>query len=66
MIAAAGKPLFEVHQGACADTVQMGVQTVGTVALNIAEVAIEARAPRALAFVKGFASILQQLRGRAT
>jgi hypothetical protein len=63
-IAAAGKPLFEVHNGACAETVATGVKTVGTVALNIAEIALETRVPRVLALVRGFAGILNQLRSR--
>jgi hypothetical protein len=62
-IAAAGKTLFEVHKGECEATVKTGVKTAGVVALNIAETALEVRAPKALALVKGFAALLQQLRG---
>jgi hypothetical protein len=64
MIAAAGRDLFEVHQGPCADTVRTGVKTAGAVALNIVEVALERRVPKVLALVKSFAGALQQLRGR--
>jgi hypothetical protein len=63
-IQAAGKELFEVHQGQCQQTIEAGVKTAGTVALNIAEVALQRRVPKALAIFKSITSMLQQLRGQ--
>ena len=63
-IAAGGKELFEVHQGQCQQTIEAGVKTAGTVALNIAEVALARRVPKALAIFKSITSMLQQLRGQ--